>query len=613
MLAFLAGLDAGQIVTFSVAACVVMGIVCALSRGAWIATAGAVIVTGVVALAARRAGGAVVILAFVAATGIALAFWGETRGSVHRRFTELFDVAQSPWPHWEASSQAVPDFWRLGSGLGTYRHVYGLYEARPRDALFEHAENQYLETLVETGGPGLGLLLAMVGIVGWSGWYVLRNETDPAGIAFAIVAVFAVTAQVIHALFDFGLYIPANMLTFAVLCGAVAGRAAELSVRTRSSRWLALPRLSLLPLATAAALGAVGIWGFFELRGAAAVKEAVRLARVDPTTAQFRFDETTPGASAADLSDAIARLEAALGRREDDAEGQSQLGVLWTHLYHVQAFENLKQNAPQDSSEAVLWAQASLTTLHWLSCRFAEAGQPDALRALRSQPAVVEDLQPAMRRLLLARRDCPLLAEPHLGLGTLLPLEGDLVGDRVELERARRVQPTTPELLYQSGLLDFQAGRLDAAWSSWKTCLSLSDRFLYRVLWISRGYLADAAVVERLLPDEPGLLIRLTRNELTPPAYQGARAALTARALVLLDRGRAAGGRDLPSSRPGDGKPRGLCRGDHEFRSGRAATANVRGVESGVRQAARRSRDAPRRRRADYVRGPGAAAKSSYP
>jgi tetratricopeptide (TPR) repeat protein len=560
VLEFFARLDAGQIAAFSVAACVVMGIVCALSRGAWIATAGAMIVTGAVVLGTRRGTGAIAILSFVAAAGIALALWAGISGSAGRRLADLFNAAQSPWPHWQESSRAVPDFWRLGSGLGTYRHVYGLYEDRPRDSWYYHAENQYLETLVEAGVPGLVLLVAMVAIVAWSVWYGLCRESDPGAIAFGIVALFAVAAQVLHAFFDFGLYIPANMLTFAVLCGAVTGRAAQLAAQSRSSGWLALPRLGWVPLAVTVALGAATGWGFFELRGASAVEQALRNAH---------FDEETPsGASAAELDSAIAQLSTALAGREDDAEGHSQLGVLWTHLYHARAFQLLEQrrSGETDTDEATLWSQASLSYLHRRACLFARAKQSVAFEALRRQPAVVQNLQPALKHFLLARRYCPLIAESHVGLGTLLPLEGDLggdqvalrrswwqwpwrlegdlAGDRIALERARRLQPTNPEILFQCGLLDFEAGRLDAAYASWKTCLSLSDKlsdkFLRPVLWLTSSSLEDVETARKLLPDAPGLLIRLTRKELASARYEEARAAITQRALELLDEG------DLP-------------------------------------------------------------------
>jgi tetratricopeptide (TPR) repeat protein len=527
---FFARLDAGQIIGFSLAACIVAGIVCSLSRGAWIAAVGAVVLTGLVALATRRGAAPAAILGLVAVAGIGLAMWVGMSRSASARLAVLLDATYSPWPHWEESSGAVPDFWRLGSGLGTYRYVYGPYQDHPRVLWYKHAENQYLETLVEAGTPGLGLLVAMIALVGWAVWHVLRKDSDPNGGTFGIVALFALGTQVLHAPFDYGLYVPANMLTFAVICGAVAGRAAQLSAQSRGPVLAALPRLRWASAALVVALGAACTWGFTELRRAAAIEIAT--SDID----RRGFDEGTPsGASAADLEEAISRLTAALEIRPDDAEAQTQLGILWTHLYHVRAFERLKQGRLGALDEATLWGRyASGTSLHRLMHEFARRGQTSDLQKLRQEPVVLETLQPALSHFLLARRYCPLIPEPHVGLGELYGLVADPAEDGLHLERARRLQPTAPKVLYQCGLLDFQAGRLDAAYASWKTCLTLSEAFLRPVVESTAGRLDDVETVRRLLPESPGLLIHLARRVFFAEEYDKVRSALTQRALELL-------------------------------------------------------------------------------
>jgi tetratricopeptide (TPR) repeat protein len=341
---------------------------------------------------------------------------------------------------------------------------------------------------------------------------------------------FALGTQVLHAPFDYGLYVPANMLTFAVICGAVAGRAAQLSAQSRGPVLAALPRLRWASAALVVALGAACTWGFTELRRAAAIEIATR--DID----RRGFDEGTPsGASAADLEEAISRLTAALEIRPDDAEAQTQLGILWTHLYHVRAFERLKQGRLGALDEATLWGRyASGTSLHRLMHEFARRGQTSDLQKLRQEPVVLETLQPALSHFLLARRYCPLIPEPHVGLGELYGLVADPAEDGLHLERARRLQPTAPKVLYQCGLLDFQAGRLDAAYASWKTCLTLSEAFLGPVVESTAGRLDDVETVRRLLPESPRLLIHLARRVFFAEEYDKVRSALTQRALELL-------------------------------------------------------------------------------
>ena len=524
---FFARLDAGQIIGFSLAACIVAGIVCSLSRGAWIAAVGAVVLTGLVALATRRGVAPAAILGLVAVAGIGLAMWVGMSRSASARLAVLLDATYSPWHHWEESSRAVPDFWRLGSGLGTYRYVYGLYQDHPRALWYYHAENQYLETLVEAGVWGLVLVVAMIALVARAVWYVLRKDSDPNGSAFGVVALFALGAQVLHALFDFGLYLPANMLTFAVLCGAVAGRAAHLSAQSRPLFSLASLRLRWAPAALAVALGAACTWGFTELRRSAAIETAME---------DTEFAETPSGASAEDLEGAIARLTAALESREDDAWARCRLGILWTHLYHVRAFERVRQGRLGALDETTLWGKyTSGTSLHLLVHEFARGGQTSDLQKLRQEPVVRDNLQPALSHFLLARRYCPLIAEPHVGLGELYGLVADPAEDALHLERARRLEPTASKILFQCGLLDFQAGRLDVAYASWKTCLTLSDAFLGPVVDLTAGNLNDLETVRKVLPESPGLLIRLARRVFSVEGYDKVRSALTQRALELLD------------------------------------------------------------------------------
>ena len=463
--------------------------------------------------------------------------------SASARLANLLDATHSPWHHWEDSSRAVPDFWRLGSGLGTYGYVYGPYQDHPREVWYDHAENQYLEALVEAGVPGLGLLLAMIALVAWAVWYVLRHDSAPGSITFAVVAMFAVSAQVLHAFFDYGLYITANMLTFALVCGAVAGRAAQLSRQSRPSVCLALPGIRWAPLVLAVSLAHACVWAFAELHRAAVIEIATR--DIDGR----HFDEETPsGASADNLQDAIQRLTAALESRPDDAAAHRRMGILWMHLYRVRAFEQLQKGPLGSLDETTLWnVYSDIAWLHGRIHELAQGKQFSNLQKLRRQPVVAENLQPALAHFLLARRHCPLLAESHVGIGELLGLVAEPAEDGVHLERARRLAPTDAVVLYQSGLLDFNAGRLHAAYASWKRSLTLlgdSDRapYLDRVLGLTWQKLADLETVRQVLPDEPDLLIaiaqhliRLAQNDISAQRHREIRNALAQRALEVLE------------------------------------------------------------------------------
>jgi O-antigen ligase len=108
-----------------------------------------------------------------------------------------------------------------GTGLATFREASPTVVPREAsDAWYWHAHNDYLELLATTGVVGAAvLLLGAVVVVRRLGRTVLHaKRSEDRGAALA--ALGAVTGAAVHSLFDFGLSLPANAATLAVLCGA---------------------------------------------------------------------------------------------------------------------------------------------------------------------------------------------------------------------------------------------------------------------------------------------------------------------------------------------------------------------------------------------------------
>lgn len=111
----------------------------------------------------------------------------------------------------------------LGSGQGSFADVFPLFDTSVRPGRAEHAENQYVELLVETGIVGFALVALFVGAVAVPWFRRLRTHRDGAdgalfGLGFGLVAVG------IHATSDFGLRIPSVAALAMVLLGAIVGR-----------------------------------------------------------------------------------------------------------------------------------------------------------------------------------------------------------------------------------------------------------------------------------------------------------------------------------------------------------------------------------------------------
>jgi len=110
--------------------------------------------------------------------------------------------------------EAFPLF---GTGLGTYVHAYTMFEKMFEPGILDHAHNDYLEVLAESGFVGgVPLFLLAFGALGYllSNW-MKRRDYFVKGIAFGCLA--GIAALLIHSLTDFNLRIPANAVYFITL------------------------------------------------------------------------------------------------------------------------------------------------------------------------------------------------------------------------------------------------------------------------------------------------------------------------------------------------------------------------------------------------------------
>jgi len=571
-LAFLARLNAVKLAAPLITAWLAAGVLCSLSRGAWVAMGGAALGTALFVLLGKRRGLWLGLLGVLGAGAIALLAWSGMWNVVRERFGTLLDeqiLSHGLIGLWHDSLQAVREFWLTGAGLGTFRYVYGLYYQHPSDAWFHYAENQYLQVLIEVGVFGLALILVMIGLVGLSCWRIFRRDADIRGFAFAIGGWFALVTQMIHACFDFGLSIPANMLLFALLCGALVGRGFVLSVRRPGSPSRATLRARLLPVAAIVILVGTHAWAVPELRRVAAVDTALR---------SSRFREAGPDLTEADLSAAVERLSAAVDERDDDAEGHQHLARLWTHWYRVRALRDfdVTHSRVSGADRKHFWPMTLPVVLHGRIHQLAENGPPDAIEGLRNAPAVRECLVPAIYHFVQARRHCVLLPYAHLGIAELCGLFVDPNEDRVSLERARRLAPADLQILYGAGLADLNAGRREAACESFRRTLLLSTRYLPEILEASEQRLSLLEFMERILPDSPPLLLDVARRqEYQAVRYTEIRHRLAQRALDALD------GWDLPEDEKCHLRAAALCVQD---RYGEAVVYGVRAVRMRPRQ-----------------------------
>jgi len=121
----------------------------------------------------------------------------------------------------------------LGTGLGTFETVYPPYETLYDGKVVDHAHNDYLETLAETGIAG-GLCCAwFIGLLLVAGLRSLQEPNISFASALRLAGLTGCCGVLVHSLVDFNLHIPANATFFFFM--ALLASSTMASARSESS------------------------------------------------------------------------------------------------------------------------------------------------------------------------------------------------------------------------------------------------------------------------------------------------------------------------------------------------------------------------------------------
>lgn len=104
----------------------------------------------------------------------------------------------------------------LGTGLGTIQLVFPPYESNYDAKVVNHAHNDYLEALAETGVPGGLCCLWFLGVLFVESLRGLKDLGSSFASAVNLSGFIGCTGLLVHSLVDFNLHIPANALLFLV-------------------------------------------------------------------------------------------------------------------------------------------------------------------------------------------------------------------------------------------------------------------------------------------------------------------------------------------------------------------------------------------------------------
>ena len=224
-----------------------VAVLLSLSRAGIAVFAGAslvcAIILGAKSLIGRKAVGAILTVTIM--TGIGAVIYGTQ--SLESRFESLAaagsleDASSGRQQIWAAVMRGVPDFIGLGSGVGTHRYVYPKYVTGDHRVEYSHAENGYLQVLLETGIAGASLLALGLLICGIWCFKAYRNSSSGRHAACLAAVAAGIAASVVHSVVDFVWYIPA-CVSMTIFMVAIAWRLSRRAEDTHSERSIAVPR-----------------------------------------------------------------------------------------------------------------------------------------------------------------------------------------------------------------------------------------------------------------------------------------------------------------------------------------------------------------------------------
>jgi O-antigen ligase len=155
-----------------------------------------------------------VFVAFCLVTALLLAWIAPEQ--VASRITNIHDPAR--WLIHRDSIRMFAAHPFLGSGFGTFGTAFPRYRMFYDGFLINHAHDDYLELLLETGLAGFSVALWFIVVLYREGFRNLRAAKQSSTALISTAALAGCTGLLAHSLMDFNLHIPANAALFYVLC-----------------------------------------------------------------------------------------------------------------------------------------------------------------------------------------------------------------------------------------------------------------------------------------------------------------------------------------------------------------------------------------------------------
>ena len=458
--------------------------------------------------------------------------WVEQADAVSDAMASIAEADENSAPrllHWNDAMPYYQAHWKFGSGLGTYRYEYPVFQEQPFQGKFAHAENVFLETLAELGVAGLIALMLTLFVLLYSAVQLFR-QPKVSDRAFGVAGFTAIVGLAAASCLDFGIYQPANFIVASILFGALVGRASHPDCRLKRSgpekqslaKYYRFVILLVLVLGSAYAAfpsAAIESVSFAKRQIALHSKykgESVR--RLDRAEKALQFSERFLPENW-EIQYLLAECQIYRHRQvlTDQVLVETEDAIRAQAAEQGMTEEEIEDQFPPRTD---FWMTTSMLNLHRV-LRGMEVQNPTEFAAMRSDPTIVtEELKKAWEHLQEAVRRCDRNERVHvrLALMTVLmaPAEGNREAEMERIEDALDLAKGYTGLLYDAGLICMHSGNFERSGELWSNCLSRSRVYERRIVQLGVG-LPAKIYFEKVLPQNPDDLLRLSRRYFSAP------------------------------------------------------------------------------------------------
>lgn len=508
MLFFISELTAPKIASLIAVFFIAAGVVASISRGGVLALIAGGMVTLIVYGVARRPKNLGVILIPLTLAIFLLTTWLGFGNQLFDRLekvdtTELA-TADARFQHWSDTWGSVSEMGWLGSGLGSYASVHRLYRTNVETSVFEFAENQYFQALVEGGWLVLFVYLLAWIIAIYYATFLLKRSQSPATVSVGLTGVFLLATQAVASTFDYGFYMPANMLGMAVIVGLFAYHAHSMAHRLKGNSWLGYE----VPNSVVQTLLVIVFGGL--TMACMDLSYTSQVTRLTPTRV---LDYSTLDLDA--TTDKIVSVNKIVDR-SPSVKALNQLGQLWVHRarleYMSQLVDRAKRQGGEELSDDSIWEQTYLAVLHD-NIQMMEGFSEYSAETYRNNGFIVNNLRPALRAYELSRRKAPVQPRIHLKIAEIRSILQGVEKAGEDFERAVTLAPANPSIRKRAFLYYLQGGMSEAAGPHVKRYLTMKPRELKDILGLLMGRTAlqvkpvnKKFLMENMIPDDPKML-----------------------------------------------------------------------------------------------------------